>query len=59
MNEFFCTADDVWPEVVIDLKTGVNYIVIQTLGNETAITPRLNADGTIYVSEECKKEVNK
>lgn len=40
---------------VVDEETGVNYIVIsgelrgQGLG--TAITPRLNADGSLYVSK--------
>lgn len=40
---------------VVDDNTGVNYVVITTeRGNgemSVAITPRLNADGTLYVSE--------
>ena len=36
--------------VVVDKKTGVNYI-IHWYGNAYGITPRLNADGTPYVSE--------
>ena len=40
---------------VVDDNTGVNYIVVTTEnGNgelSVAITPRLNADGTLYVSK--------
>ena len=40
---------------VVDDNTGVNYIVVSTeRGNgeySIAITPRLNADGTLYVSK--------
>lgn len=39
---------------VVDEKTGVNYVVVATeVGNghrSIAITPRLNADGTLYVT---------
>ena len=39
---------------VVDEDTGVNYVVVATeVGNghrSIAITPRLNADGTLYVS---------
>lgn len=39
---------------VVDENTGVNYVVVATdAGNghrSIAITPRLNADGTLYVS---------
>ena len=39
---------------VVDENTGVNYVVVATeVGNgdrSIAITPRLNADGTLYVS---------
>lgn len=35
---------------VIDKETGVNYIVIGMGGNLT-MTPRLNADGSLYVSK--------
>lgn len=38
---------------VVDENTGVNYIVVTTYdsrGNSIAITPRLNADGTLYVT---------
>lgn len=34
----------------IDPETGVNYIWINT-GNGVAMYPRLNSDGTIYISE--------
>lgn len=37
--------------VYIDEVTGVNYIVHNYYQDATAITPRLNADGTPYVSE--------
>ena len=33
-----------------DVETGVNYITINT-NNGAGITPRLNADGTLYVTE--------
>ena len=40
---------------LIDENTGVNYIVVSgelyDKGIGTAITPRLNADGTLYVSK--------
>ena len=40
---------------LVDENTGVNYIVVTTeRGNDEmsiAITPRLNEDGTIYVTE--------
>lgn len=40
---------------LVDENTGVNYIVVSgelyQKGIGTAITPRLNADGTLYVSE--------
>lgn len=40
---------------VVDGKTGVNYVVVATeVGNghrSIAITPRLNADGSLYVSK--------
>ena len=39
---------------VVDENTGVNYVVVATeVGNghrSIAITPRLNADGTLYVT---------
>lgn len=38
---------------VIDSDTGVNYVVVSTDspdGYSIAITPRLNADGTLYVA---------
>lgn len=35
---------------VIDKETGVNYIVIG-MGGNISITPRLNADGSLYVSK--------
>lgn len=39
---------------VVDDDTGVNYVVVTTeLGNghlSVAVTPRLNADGTLYVT---------
>lgn len=39
---------------VVDNDTGVNYIVVEhssTRGHSVSITPRLNADGALYVSE--------
>ena len=40
---------------LIDENTGVNYIVVATNdangGDAPAITPRLNADGTLYVTD--------
>lgn len=38
---------------VVDEETGVNYIVVSkyTHDSGTAITPRLNADGSLYVSK--------
>lgn len=39
---------------VVDSNTGVNYVVVSTDapngGYSVAITPRLNADGTLYVT---------
>lgn len=39
---------------VVDEETGVNYVVVATDdvngGDAPAITPRLNADGSLYVS---------
>ena len=38
---------------IVDEKTGVNYIVVENQlyhGGGSAITPRLNADGSLYVS---------
>ena len=41
---------------VVDETTGVNYVVVSMNRNNTdytiAITPRLNADGSIYASED-------
>ena len=37
-------------EILVDKETGVNYIVFFSL-RKGGITPRLNADGTPYVSE--------
>lgn len=39
---------------IVDKKTGVNYIVVAGNGYEevgTAITPRLNIDGSLYTSK--------
>lgn len=39
---------------VVDDDTGVNYIVVSMhdhRGNAISITPRLNADGSVYVNE--------
>lgn len=40
--------------VVVDDDTGVNYVVVTAMtysnAKTIAITPRLNADGTLYVS---------
>jgi hypothetical protein len=43
--------DSVKIRVYIDEVTGVNYIVHNYYQDATAITVRLNADGTPYVSE--------
>lgn len=40
--------------VVVDEYTKVNYVVVvgsQNSGGSCAITPRLNADGTLYLSK--------
>lgn len=44
---------------LIDNDTGVNYIVVNRYGSGSAIaiTPRLNADGSLYVSEYVNKKV--
>ena len=36
---------------LIDETTGVNYIVLDRYKGGVAITPRLNANGTLYISE--------
>lgn len=39
---------------VVDERTGVNYVVVGFSGDEkggVAITPRLNADGSLYVTD--------
>lgn len=36
--------------LVIDEATGVNYVVMR-FGESISITPRLNADGSLYVSK--------
>lgn len=41
--------------VYVDEETGVNYIWIHTPNSGTTITPRYNADGTLYVSNEENK----
>lgn len=44
---------------LIDNETGVNYIVVDKYGSGVAIaiTPRLNTDGSLYVSEYANKKV--
>lgn len=42
--------DDWDYKIIVDKKTGVNYIVYIEY-KQGGITPRLNADGTPYVSE--------
>ena len=37
-------------EIAVDKETGVNYIIYNGY-KQGGITPRLNADGTLYVSE--------
>ena len=37
-----------WARYVVDQETGVNYVYYSSHGG---ITPRLNADGSLYVSE--------
>ena len=41
--------------VYVDEETGVNYIWIHTMNGGATITPRYNADGTLYVSNEENK----
>ena len=40
---------------VVDESTGVNYVVVSLMSNGyyggIAITPRLNADGSLYISD--------
>lgn len=36
--------------VVVDEVTSVNYVVIALLDHSVSITPRLNADGSLYVT---------
>lgn len=36
---------------VVGENTGVNYIVVDVCSNGIAITPRLNADGSLYTSK--------
>lgn len=36
---------------LVDKDTGVNYIVIDRYNGGAAITPRLNTNGTLYISE--------
>lgn len=38
-------------KIYVDEETGVNYIVYSTNAYKGGITPRYNADGTLYVSE--------
>lgn len=39
-------------EIIVDKETGVNYVVYANYHKKSGgITPRLNADGTPYVSE--------
>jgi len=41
-----------YPRIFTDSETGVNYIVvINSYKGDIAITPRLNADGSLYVSQ--------
>ena len=48
-------------EIWVDKETGVNYIVVTTSSRSThasysiAITPRLNADRTLYVTPVAKQ----
>ena len=42
--------DDRCCRIIVDKKTGVNYIVFSDL-YQGGITPRLNADGIPYISE--------
>lgn len=37
--------------IAVDNETGVNYIAVER-NNGVSITPRFNADGSLYVSEE-------
>ena len=41
--------DDMGFEIVIDKATGVNYIIFEGY-KQGGITPRYNADGTLYTS---------
>ena len=37
--------------IIVDSVTGVNYVVIECCHKAVSITPRLNADGSLYVSK--------
>ncbi len=37
--------------ITIDKETGVNYIIASHIDGGISITPRYNADGTLYISE--------
>ena len=37
--------------IIVDSITGVNYIVIECCNKAVSMTPRLNADGSLYVSK--------
>ena len=37
--------------VVVDSNTGVNYVVVSYNASSVSITPRLNADGSLYVTK--------
>ena len=36
-------------DILVDKETGVNYIVVSN-GNSVYMTPRLKADGSIYIT---------
>lgn len=50
IQDYWGSPDDEQYSIRVDKKTGVNYIVYDGF-YVCGITPRLNADGTPYVSE--------
>lgn len=55
MSKVEYIQDDNFYDIIVDRETGVNYISY-TNYDMYGITPRLNADGTPYVSEVETKE---
>ena len=51
------SSDKLPGEIRVDSETGVNYFVIEDNVYHSAISPRYNADGTLYVSPVSKNKV--